>query len=130
MKLLLDTHAWLFAVARPERLSDAARAALCTPGAELLLSPVSVWEALLLAERGRVVLEGPPAEWLRERLRATPATMAPLTHEVALRSRDLPGFDGADPADRFLVATALAHDATFVTADARVRAWGGVPTMW
>jgi PIN domain nuclease of toxin-antitoxin system len=129
MRLLLDTHAWIYAATRPDRLSAAARSALSTAGAEVLLSPISVWEATLLAERGRVRVDDAPAAWVRDLLRLTPATMAPLTHEVALRSREI-AYDGADPADRFLAATALVHDAVLVTADERLRAAPSIPTLW
>jgi PIN domain nuclease of toxin-antitoxin system len=54
MKLLLDTDIWLWALLDPDRLSPAVREALASTDNELWLSPISVWEANLLAERGRV----------------------------------------------------------------------------
>lgn len=54
---------------------------------ELLLSPISVWEALFLAERGRVVLDPDPRRWHRKAMPITPVTEAPLTIEVAIASR-------------------------------------------
>ena len=56
MKLLLDTHIWLWALLEPELLAAPVRAALQAPENELWLSPVSVWEATMLAERGRVIV--------------------------------------------------------------------------
>jgi len=86
---------------------------------EVWLSPISVWESLLLAERGRVVLEPDGPTWMRKVLRATAFREAPLTHEVAFASRavDLPHQDSAD---RFLVATALTYGLTLVTADQQI----------
>jgi PIN domain nuclease of toxin-antitoxin system len=54
VKLLLDIHFWLWALLDPDRLSPAVREALAAADNELWLSPISVWEAHLLAERGRV----------------------------------------------------------------------------
>lgn len=116
LKLLLDSHIWLWSLARPARLSRRVRSALTRAGSELWLSPVSVWEVLVLAERGRVKLDEDPRQWVAEALARTPAQEAALTFEVAVRSREvLPGHP--DPADRFLVATALVHRLTLVTAD-------------
>ncbi len=119
MGLLLDTHIWLWSLLDPDRLGDSARHALQSGENELLLSPISVWEALLLAERGRVVLDTDPLRWLRKAMSVSPVTEAPLTIDVATASRNV---DHAhqDPADRFLVATAKVCSLTLVTADTRL----------
>lgn len=116
MRILLDTHVWYWSLASPERLSKRARKAIERSENSLWLSPVSVWEVLLLAERGRLRLDADPRLWAREALLLTPAQEAPLTHEVALRSREV-ALPHEDPADRFLVATALCYDLTLATAD-------------
>ncbi|MCX7962825.1 MAG: type II toxin-antitoxin system VapC family toxin [Burkholderiales bacterium] len=116
MKLLLDTHIWLWSLVEPARLGRRARSALASERNELWLSPLSVWELLVLAERRRVRLEGEPRSWIAEALERTPAREAPLTHEIAVRSREILSAH-ADPADRFLVATALVYGLTLVTAD-------------
>ena len=116
MKLLLDTHVWIWSQLRPERLSAQARDAVTDPGSVLALSPVSIWEALLLAERGRVELAPDPWRWIRSALATRPMRELPLTHEVALRSRTV-RLPHDDPADRFIAATAMVHGLTLVTAD-------------
>ena len=116
MKLLLDTHVWLWSQLRPERLSAQARDAVTDPGSVLALSPVSIWEALLLAERGRVELAPDPWRWIRTALATRAMQELPLTHEVALRSRTV-RLPHDDPADRFIAATAMVHGLTLVTAD-------------
>ena len=68
MNLLLDTHVWLWSQLEPERLSAWARDAVTDPAAMLALSPVSVWETLLLADRGRVDLAPDPWRWIRTAL--------------------------------------------------------------
>lgn len=116
MRLLLDTHIWRWSVSAPEKLSKGVRAAFTRRGTELWLSPISVWELLVLAERGRIRLAPDSRQWVAAALGQTPAHEAPLTHEVAIRSREvLPAHE--DPADRFLVATALLYDLVLVTAD-------------
>lgn len=130
MKLLLDTHVWLWRLLEPERVSDDAERAIAGTGSELFLSPVSTWETLVLARKGRLALSPSPAEWVLEGLRRSALRAAPLTHEIALRTDRLEGFGSEDPADRFLVATALEHGLTLITADRAIQAFPPVTTLW
>ena len=116
MKVLLDTHIWLWSLRNGERLGPKLRDILADPQTELWLSPISVWETVMLAEKGRIALQRPADEWVRDALAKAPVNEAPLTSEVALASRliDLPH---EDPADRFLVATARVYDLRLATAD-------------
>ncbi len=119
MKLLLDTHIFLWSFLEPDRLTLTVKAALEEPSNEIWLSPITIWECLLLARKGRVILEPNAVAWLRERLKELRPTEAPLNHEVAFRSEAV---DVAhhDPADRFLAATAAVFDLSLVTADQRI----------
>jgi len=119
VKLLLDTHVWLWSLLAPERISRRIAGELQSVRNELWLSPISVWEAAVLAEKGRVELDDEPRAWIGWALQRVPMKEAPLTREVALQSRavDLPH---DDPADRFLAATARVLDLTLVTADRRL----------
>ena len=119
MGLLLDTHIWLWSLLDPDRLSGAVKQALRSPEGELRLSSISVWEALLLAERGRVTLEPDPHRWLRRAMSVVPIVEIPITIDVALASRTI-DVEHRDPADRFIVATAKVHGLKLVTADARL----------
>ncbi len=130
MRLLLDTHAWLWRLLDPERLSADAEAGIASRQSELFLSPISTWETLVLARKGRVALEPSPSEWVLDALRRSAPTAAPLSHSVALRSEALEGFKSQDPADRFLVATALELDLTLVTADMAMHDFSPVTTLW
>ena len=65
MRLLLDTHIWLWSLLEPQRLGPRTRAAIEDPDCEQWLSPISVWETLMLAERGRVALDPDPEAWVR-----------------------------------------------------------------
>ena len=100
----------------PERLRNEVREMLATNDAALYLSPISVWEFLMLCEKGRLELDEPPLEWLTTVLREQPVREATLDFEVAIFSRKLT-FAHDDPVDRFIAATAMARHMTLVTAD-------------
>ena len=128
MRLLLDTHIWLWLASDPDRLVASVAAELEDPSNERWLSPISAWELMVLAEKKRVRLEPDPAAWLSNALRKRPFREAAITHEVALQTRylDLPHHD---PADRILAATAVVYDLTLVTADARLLRSKSFPTL-
>ncbi len=128
MKLLLDTHVWIWSHLAPERLSKKAAAAMRSTRHELWLSPVSIWELLLLAESGRIRVRGSAREWIEQALRNKPMQEAGLNHAVAIASRDV-SIEHQDPADRFIAATAAVYDLTLVTADERLRAGSGYRTL-
>ena len=126
MKLLLDTHIWLWSLREPRRLGRRTRHELESGDNDLWLSPVSTWEAFLLNARGRIRLHGDLGEWVQ---RATAHLQeAPLTHEIVMAAQQLP-LSHADPADRFLVATAQVLDLTLVTADVRLLGLGEIKTL-
>jgi PIN domain nuclease of toxin-antitoxin system len=116
---LLDTHVWLWYLGGEPRLPPAVRDQIRTSLDECWLSPVSVWEAGILRDRGKIRLEGDFRTWFEESRRRLPLRTAPLNAEVALASleSDLPH---RDPADRFLAATARTYQLTLVTADGRL----------
>lgn len=116
MRLLLDTHVWLWSLLDPHRIGPKMAKLLVDPEVELWLSPISVWEAHLLAERGRIQLDLPPAEWIKAALRRVPLREAPFTFAIAAASRAVP-LPHSDPADRFLAATAESLGLTLATAD-------------
>jgi PIN domain nuclease of toxin-antitoxin system len=116
VKLLLDTHIWLWSFLVPERLTPRVAEALEETANELWLSSISVWEALMLAERGRVRLLPTPERWVRDALTEVPMLEPALNREVALQSRRL-SIPTQDPADRFIAATAQVHELILVTDD-------------
>jgi PIN domain nuclease of toxin-antitoxin system len=119
MRLLLDTHIFLWGLLDPTRLSKRAARELQDPANDLWISPISTWEVMVLAEKGRIVLDPDPTTWIRKVYRTIPFKEAPLNHEVAIQSRSV-NLPHQDPADRFLIATARVHDLTLVTADERL----------
>jgi PIN domain nuclease of toxin-antitoxin system len=116
VKLLLDTHIWIWSLNSDRKLGRRVARELASLRNELWLSPVSVWEALLLAGSGRVGFRQEPVRFLETVLAEQGYHEAPLTHEVAFESRRL-ALSTEDPADRFLAATAKVYDLTLVTAD-------------
>jgi PIN domain nuclease of toxin-antitoxin system len=126
VKLLLDTHIWLWSMAEPKQLSRHVQRELSDPQNEVWLSPVSTWEALLLQAKGRIRLKGNPRDWIAEA--TAHLREAPLTHEIVLTAQELP-IQHADPADRFLAATAEVLGLTLVTADHRLLGLGKVSTL-
>ena len=116
MKLLLDTHIWLWSVLEPHRLSRRVGRELANQENELWLSPVSVWELAVLQRKRRMSLPQDLVAWVASSVRDLELTEAPLTIEVALAvpSINLPH---GDPADHLLAASAKVFDLTLVTSD-------------
>jgi PIN domain nuclease of toxin-antitoxin system len=126
LKLLLDTHIWIWSLAQPKKLARRVQHELKDPNNELWLSPVSTWEVLLLHANGRIQLHGSTREWV---IRATTHMReAPLTHEIVAVAQELP-LPRQDPADRFLAATAGVLGLTLVTADHRLLGLGNIATL-
>jgi PIN domain nuclease of toxin-antitoxin system len=126
LKLLLDTHIWLWLLQTPQRLAPHTSKMLTDTTNELWLSPVSTWEALLLHRKRRMHLADDLSAWLPWAL-AGIQHYAPLTHEIVLAAELLDLH--ADPADRFLAATAQVLDLTLVTADQRLLGIGTIRTL-
>jgi PIN domain nuclease of toxin-antitoxin system len=125
LKLLLDTHIWLWTISEPHRIGRRTLHSLQDAGNELWLSPVSLWEAFLLNRKGRIRIHGDLRAWQSE---ATARFHeAPLTHEIVMAAEQLPLHP--DPADRFLAATAKVLGLTLVTADSRLLGLGDIATL-
>ena len=116
MKLLLDTHIWLWSTLEPQRLTRRVDKALVDSANELWLSPVSVGELIVLLRKGRLTLPSDVAAWVAKTIEDLQLTEAPLTVEVALAVGSI-NFPHGDPADHFLAATAKVFELTLVTAD-------------
>lgn len=119
MDFLLDTHIWLWSMLEPERIAPSVAEVLENGDGELWLSPISIWETLVLVEKGRLDLGGDPEGWVERALAAVPLREAPLTFEVALASGGIE-LPHRDSADRLLAATAMVFELTLVTADRRL----------
>lgn len=119
MKLLLDTHIWIWSLEEPERLTPPVAKALEDRENELWLSPLSLWELSNLINARRLDLGMELEDWVAHVMREVPLREAPITYEVALETHRT-RLPHRDPVDRFLVATTRVFDLTLVTADARL----------
>jgi PIN domain nuclease of toxin-antitoxin system len=116
MKLLLDTHIWLWYLLGDAKLSPQLQAIISDSQNDLWLSPISIWETIVLAEKGRINLQPTTDQWINRALNALSVQEAPLTHAIAILSRQIE-LPHQDPADRFIAATAIHHNLTLATVD-------------
>ncbi|OQY44220.1 MAG: PIN domain nuclease [Candidatus Parabeggiatoa sp. nov. 2] len=116
MKFLLDTHIWLWSLLEPAKLEQKVIEVLENPQHELFISPISIWETLILAQKQRIILNPSAQEWIQEALKRSPVQEIPLSNAIAIKSR-LIVLPHQDPADRFIAATAWEHDMTLITVD-------------
>jgi PIN domain nuclease of toxin-antitoxin system len=119
MNLLLDTHIWIWNDLEPWKITSSVNQELASPNNQLWLSPVSVWETIVLLEKRRISLKHDFGQWVNESVDALQLQEAALTWQVAHELR-FTFLGHRDPADRFLVATAKVYDLTLVTADERL----------
>lgn len=121
--ILLDTHVLVWADNDDRRLGRKARVRIEQqwPNGEIAVPAIVFWEIGLLQARGRLRLPTSVGAW-REALIAAGVVELPLDGQTAVRALDLTGLHD-DPADRFIVATALVHGAALMTADERLLDW-------
>lgn len=123
MKVLLDTHVWLWWLTGQPDLPERERTSLDLAAArqQLCLSAISLWEAQMLHAKRRIDLPLPLPEWLRRAAAPNVVRVLPLDVEIVIALNALPaGFHG-DPADRLIVATARVHRLPLATHDERIR---------
>ncbi|MEO7453466.1 MAG: type II toxin-antitoxin system VapC family toxin [Fimbriimonadales bacterium] len=120
--IVFDTHILVWWLTDDAKLDRGLREEVLADPSKVIVSAVSIWETLVLVQKGRVQLPlEEPGAALREWIRSSRFIEAPLTGEVAVLSRTLE-FEHEDPADRFIAATAFANDARLATSDSRLRA--------
>jgi len=116
--VLIDTHIALWALGDPDRLTDTERALLIDPAVERLLSPMSVWEAAIKREAGRLRAPRRLAAVLAGEFR-----MLEITAALLEAAAELPRHH-ADPFDRVLIAHALHDDLSILTRDSAFAQYG------
>jgi len=120
--LLLDTHVWIWFMLADAELATAERAAInrAASSGRLRIAAISVWEAALLASRGRVSLGRPLAQWIEGAVSAPGLSIEPLMPQIAVEACSLPEAFHRDPADRMIVATARVTSAVLMTRDRQI----------
>jgi PIN domain nuclease of toxin-antitoxin system len=127
--IVLDTHAWLWYASEDALLSKRAKARIHRAQA-LGVHPVSCWEVAMLSNSGRLKLSVEVSKWVGHALDRPKVELLPFTASAAIRAAGLGGSFPGDPADRFIVASALEMKVPLITRDQRIIKWGQVETIW
>ncbi len=126
--MVLDTQQWIWRITGARPLSNPVDQALRTEPEAVVLSAISIWEALLLLNKGRIRSATDPERTVRLWLQVYPLRIEPVSTEVAILSRTL-AFQHDDPADRFIASTAYMLDTPLATSDERLRALSWLKTI-
>lgn len=128
MRFLLDTHIWLWIHREPLKLTPDVNQSIADPDNDLWLSPVSIWELIILIEKKRVTLREDMNNWVEKSRKELSLREAAFSWEVAQELSTTLLAHG-DPADRFLVATARVYDLALITADERLMRVPGLAVL-
>ena len=128
MKLLLDTHVWLWLQVDPDRIAPATFEQLGDAQHEIFLSAASAWEIAIKYAVGKLPLPVRPSIYVPQRMASGGTTALPVLPVHALAVAELPNHH-RDPFDRLLVAQALHESMTIVSRDRKLEPYG-VPILW
>lgn len=129
MRLLLDTHVWIWSQEQVDRLGAETTGLLGDPETSLHVSTVSTLEIARLVALGTIELSGTLESWVEGTLDSLLCSTIEITHEIAAGAYTLPKGFHKDPADRLLVATARLHDLSLLTADDRILGYDAVQAL-
>jgi PIN domain nuclease of toxin-antitoxin system len=121
VKLILDTHVWIRWLSADQPL-DGHILETIADATGLAVSPVSCWEVAYLVKRNRLVLPMSLPDWMQAALDGSRVEVLDLTLGIAMIAAGLPDIH-RDPADRFIMATALATRRNLVSLDQRFRTY-------
>lgn len=122
MNLLLDTHIFLWYISADPQLPDSARVAIGNSTNQVFLSPVSVWEAIIKHNLGKLPLPHPPHIYLPQQHKRHKISKLAVSEEAVVHIAKIPDIH-RDPFDRLLIAQALQHNLTPVTVDQKILAY-------
>jgi PIN domain nuclease of toxin-antitoxin system len=128
VRLLVDTHCWLWYLLAPERLNSKAQEILREPGNEIFFSAASVWEIVVKYALGKLELPLPPSKYIPDRIATLGHQSLPIRQDHVIRIEALP-LHHRDPFDRILVAQAQAESLSLLTADGALMAYD-VTVLW
>ena len=127
--ILLDTCVLLWLAADKARLSPRACEAIRSAGEFVDVSAITAWEIAWKQAKGQLELGMPPRAWFDLAISVQQVRETPITSSIALRAAELPRLHG-DPADRFIIATALEFGIPLVTPDQHIAQYPGVSVIW
>ena len=128
MRLLLDTHTFLWWTADDPRLSENAKEAIASAANEVFISAVNGWEIAIKTRLGKLPLPEAPDLFMAHMVQRHAFGVLPITLMHAVREYHLPSHH-SDPFDRLLVAQAGLEKLVLVTNDALIKPYG-VSTLW
>jgi PIN domain nuclease of toxin-antitoxin system len=128
MRLLLDTHAFLWWIADDARLSKRARSAIASRRDECFVSVASCWEIAIKVSLKKLKLESPVDRFIPEQLAVNSFSLLPIEFAHVAREARF-AFHHRDPFDRLLAAQAVIEDLTLVSAD-RIFPRYGAKRLW
>ncbi len=122
MRILLDTHIFLWYITADAQLPADLRDTIREPANEVFLSVVSVWEAVIKYALGKLPLPEAPAEYLPQQREMHQILTLPVEEAALVHLASLPPLH-RDPFDRILIAQALQHSLLLATVDGTVRVY-------
>ena len=128
MKLLLDTHAFIWWANEPEKLSERASAACQDSSNTLILSVVSAWEMQIKMQMGKLKISRPIEELIKTQQQTNGLQVLPVELAHVLNLNNLPSHH-KDPFDRLLIAQANIEGATLVSVDPAFASYS-VQVLW
>ena len=127
--VLLDTHAVLWYFDDPKRLSSKSLNEI-KKSSNLAISAISAWEISLLVQKGRLSLKYDVNQWMAFLSENPMVQWIDISSTIAIKSLNLPGSFHQDPADRFIVATAILYGIPIITKDQSIQDYIHVETIW
>jgi PIN domain nuclease of toxin-antitoxin system len=130
--ILLDTHAFVWWISSPQKLSKRARKSIDIAAGQsgIHVSSISIWEIVLLVSRNRLKFSIEVEDWIN-RCESLPfLNFVPVDNHVAIKANRLPEPLHQDPADRMILATALILNATLITRDDKLQQYHHVQSLW
>lgn len=128
MKLLLDTHAFLWFVEGDSRLSKKAVAAIADSNNLLFLSVASIWEMAIKVHKEKLILSQPLDQFITTWVTFYRIDKLSIESKHAIQTALIPAFHN-DPFDRMLVAQTIQEDMVLVSGDQKISAYS-VPILW
>jgi PIN domain nuclease of toxin-antitoxin system len=128
MKVLVDTHTFLWAFLHDHRLTSKAKQILTSNEHELVFSLVSLWEIAIKIKTGKLHTIGSSVAYIRDEMDAYGMQLLPIRYDHVLQLESLPHHHG-DPFDRLLIAQALTESLPILSGD-RIFASYGIKLVW
>lgn len=128
MRVLLDTHAFLWFIDDSPQLSAAAKAVIADGSNDVVLSVASLWEMAIKISLGKLSISGPFGSYISHQLTANTIGLLPISLEHVAAVASLP-FHHRDPFDRLLIAQALIEQIPLLSTDSSLDAYG-IHRIW